>query len=688
MPEGIICCRWDDRLGVVLEAKYPDDIVAGLSDDDLLTIFSTHAMSEAAGILSMRIKRFSICSYYTGVPESEEESQFFVALILGENENPNSFEESLTEIAQMIIDSFGKPGFDEFYVECFDRVSKMKEISEEQRYAFIFRDDVRNLMLTKLSDGAMTKEGLAKWLSKEVEREVTDVDGLLAPLMKTDLVTELNISKGKKVSLEYVFLLRDVALIRTPHVEIFKAAKSGQMPAELKDKYIEKVEKFFKKYRISSQDARIIAEFISNPDTYDIIKVLREGYMTREEIAPKIGREMPNLDRNLKKLAEDDVILPLKDKKQRVWIFLLSDIQAVTFFPEYMVDVIRRRWKEGTIAKEIALKHLELLRAEYISTQAPKFRKKMFEAIQTNFDAAQANVRRKKLDQAASNLEVCSTQAYDMGERKLGAEITNAAKLMREDKDKYIEEEWETDKEKILEFFESIKKSLEEAVTKKPKEKKTLEVKDKVKASAKAKELEDGKGKEIQEKLVIQKEAFSLSASTDGSTPAPSPTPPRREPEPEPPSAAPPRTEPEPEPPSAAPPKKEAATAPKDIKSQISAVEKEIKELRKEKDNVGAAEKMSQLAELYKANGDIKRAQQIYDEQNKLTIATLKALQTDLIKKAKAAEKSKDWEAAANLYGECKAISSNLFKAGQMSESENVKEFTNLENKARSKIGQ
>lgn len=681
MPEGIICCRWDDRLGVVLEAKYPDDIVAGLSDDDLLTIFSTHAMSEAAGILSMRIKRFSICSYYTGIPESEEESQFFVALILGENENPNSFEESLTEIAQMIIDSFGKPGFDEFYVECFDRVSKMKEISEEQRYAFIFRDDVRNLMLTKLSDGAMTKEGLAKWLSKEVEREVTDVDGLLAPLMKTDLVTELNISKGKKVSLEYVFLLRDVALIRTPHVEIFKAAKSGQMPPELKDKYIEKVEKFFKKYRISSQDARIIAEFISNPDTYDIIKVLREGYMTREEIAPKIGREMPNLDRNLKKLAEDDVILPLKDKKQRVWIFLLSDIQAVTFFPEYMVDVIRRRWKEGTIAKEIALKHLELLRAEYISTQAPKFRKKMFEAIQTNFDAAQANIRRKKLDQAASNLEVCSTQAYDMGERKLGAEITNAAKLMREDKDKYIEEEWETDKAKILEFFESIKKSLEEAVTKKPKEKKVLEVKDKVKASAKAKELEEGKGKEIQEKLVVQKEAFSLSASTDGSTPAPSPTPPRREPEPAP---APPRREP----PSVAPPEKEAATAPKDIKSQISAVEKEIKDLRKQKDNVKAAEKMSQLAELYKANGDIKRAQQIYDEQNKLTIATLKALQTDLIKKAKDAEKSKDWESAANLYGECKAISSNLFKAGQMSESENVKEFTNLENKARSKIGQ
>ena len=59
---------------------------------------------------------------------------------------------------------------------------------------------------------------------------------------KTELVTELNISKGKKVSLEYVFLLRDVALIRTPHVDVFKAAKAGQMDPELREKYQKAVE--------------------------------------------------------------------------------------------------------------------------------------------------------------------------------------------------------------------------------------------------------------------------------------------------------------------------------------------------------------------------------------------------------------------------------------------------------------
>ncbi|MHA1757893.1 MAG: hypothetical protein ACTSVV_14045 [Promethearchaeota archaeon] len=635
-------------------------------------------MTESAGILSMRIKRFSIVSYYTGIPEDEAESQYFVALVLNENENPNTYEESLTEIAKMIIDAVGKPGFQDFYIECFDRVSKMKEISEEQRYAFIFRDDVRNLLLTKLTDGPMTKEGLAKWLSKEVEREVTDIDGLLAPLLKTDLVTELNISKGKKVSLEYVFLLRDVALIRAPHVEIFKAAKSGQMDPELREKYQKEVEKFFKTYRITTQDTRTIAEYISNPDTYDIIKVLRQGYMTREEIAPKIGREMPNLDRLLKRMAEDKIILPIKDKKQRVWIFLLSDIQAITFFPEYMVDVIRRRWKEGTIAKEIALKHLELLRAEYIATQAPKFRKKMFEAILSNFETAESNIKKKKLDLAASNLEVCSTQAFDMGERKLGAELTNAAKLLREDKEKYLEEQWEKDRATILEFFENIKKSLEEAQAKAPKKKKSLELKEKEAGpSEKAAELEAGKGKELKKEITKAKEEFSLTATVNKEA-VPSvetKTPEKKKP---PKAKAPPSKPTEPPQPS--------AEVKSDITSQIKDLEVQIKQYKKQKDMVKVAESLAKLANLYKEAGDMKKAQEIYEEQNRVTIDTLRQLQADLIKKAKKAEKDKNWEEAANLYKECREISSNLFKAGQMSEAEKVKEFTALENKCRSKI--
>ena len=273
MARGIILCRWDDRLGVVLEAKYPGNVADSLGDDDLLTIFSTHAISEKAGVMAMRIKRVNIISYYSGLPEGERTSQFVVALILEPDENPSPFEEGLVEISKMLIPAVGKPKFDEFFAESFDRISKYVSISEEQRYSFIFRDNTRRLLLERLANGPMTKEGLAKWLSKEIGEEITDIEGLLAPLRKTELIEEMNISKGKKVNLEYIFLIRDVAVIRTPHVALFKAAKENQMAADLRDKYIDDVLKFFKEYRITGQDTVLIANIISDPDQYDILRI-------------------------------------------------------------------------------------------------------------------------------------------------------------------------------------------------------------------------------------------------------------------------------------------------------------------------------------------------------------------------------------------------------------------------------
>ena len=145
--------RWDDRLGVVLEAKYPGNVADSLGDDDLLTIFSTHAISEKAGVMAMRIKRVNIISYYSGLPEGERTSQFVVALILEPDENPSPFEEGLVEISKMLIPAVGKPKFDEFFAESFDRISKYVSISEEQRYSFIFRDNTRRLLLERLLMG-------------------------------------------------------------------------------------------------------------------------------------------------------------------------------------------------------------------------------------------------------------------------------------------------------------------------------------------------------------------------------------------------------------------------------------------------------------------------------------------------------------------------------------------------------
>ena len=812
MVKGMIMARWDDRLGVVLEAKYPETVTQGFTDDDYLTIFSTHAMSERAGFLAMRIKRLNLASYYSGIPENEGQDQYYVALLLDPQEDPNPFEERLSETARMLIPMVGKPQFDEFFSDSFMRLVKMKEITEEQRFAFIFQDKIRYLMLEKLASGPMTKDGLAKWLSKEVEREVTDIDGLLGPLGKTGLITEINISKGKKVTLEYVFLMRDIAAIRVPAIEIYKAAKGGQMPANLQKPYMDECEKFFKQYRVSANDARIIAGYIADPDKYEIIKVLRKEYLTKVELPPKLAREVQNLDAHLKELSENNIIYAHQDKKKNIWLMLKSDIIFPSFFPDYMIDVIRRRWKEGTIAKEIAIQHLELLRAAYIATENPKYKMKIVLRVEVVMKQVEKDVGAKNYEQAATSLDEIAQLMRDMAEREAGEMITTVGKNMREDKGKYVSEKWEEDRAKILKEIERTHKETEE-MGKRKKEAKLEFKAEKKGASEKGEKLEKGKkaggaaegykapesldqaieelggeeepvpvapapeekkgkgkkpaeekkkpeAKKPEAKPPVAPPAAVEEAETEaeeskskkpekkkpveekkGKAKKPEPKKPEAKPpeappaeveeaevppaEPEapaavpakgkgkkaapfvaapaaekakgkkeatkPPSAppatpAPGKTPPKPVPPpplakpaAKAPPAKPAAKAAPvgDVNKKIKELETKLKAAQKANDQAGVAECYADMAKCYDAMGNKKKADELRATQIDVTKKALIALRKDLENDAKQAEDGEDYAKAAELYGQCKKISQELYKNGEMKEQDNVKAFSN-----------
>ena len=96
--------------------------------------------------------------------------------------------------------------------------------------------------------------------------------------------------------MEYVFLVRDVCALRTPNIDQFTAARQGQVPPELADKYIDVVTKFFENYRITGRDSVLISKYISDPDYYEIIKVLREGYVAAAELPMKIEKEVKHIE--------------------------------------------------------------------------------------------------------------------------------------------------------------------------------------------------------------------------------------------------------------------------------------------------------------------------------------------------------------------------------------------------------
>lgn len=55
------------------------------------------------------------------------------------------------------------------------------------------------------------------------------------------------------------------------------------------------------------------------------------------------------------------------EKDSIKWLFLLTDVRFNTFFPEYLVETIREKLTTNQINKYIALRHLELLKEQYLS---------------------------------------------------------------------------------------------------------------------------------------------------------------------------------------------------------------------------------------------------------------------------------------------------------------------------------
>jgi hypothetical protein len=352
-------------MGVNVDAKYPENVLEGLSDDDILTLFTTHALGGEAGILSMTMQRINVVSYYTGKPKDETESQFIVALFLSEGEEPKKYEEYLLTISENLIRTSGMDGFMDFFVDCYEAAITNPSITEEQIFATILRDEINQFILELLREGPITKFELAKYLSKELNRRITEVDPYLAPFVRNKFIEHYAISEGGRVTSEYIFLIKDIDVLRSPTLNIAINLYYYKTESQIRLNFQKALDDFFSKYEPSPNDKDLLVDFLSNPGTYEIIRILRQGFVKSDELISRMGFEMRNIYNNLERLGNSNIVVPIKDEYGQIWLFLLCDIHAVSIFPEFMVDTINKSWDKGVLEDEIALKHLDFLRREY-----------------------------------------------------------------------------------------------------------------------------------------------------------------------------------------------------------------------------------------------------------------------------------------------------------------------------------
>jgi hypothetical protein len=362
MPKGIVTVRWDDTQGTVLKAKHPQDLQ--LTADEMMRIFTSHAMGEGrAGFMSMKLEAMNIASYYTGLA-ARGEPQYFIALVLGSDEDAGIFEEPLTETAKDLLKKLDSSSYHDFLVKGYDQLSAYVKLTGEQRLAMIMLDPVRKLIFKRLTEGSLSKIELQEWLEQELGTQVSDLDLLLVPLLRANLVKKAVV---EGMTGDSIFLVRDMFAALVPPETIMTRILRGDIKGDIARTGRSLISDFFKKRTSSEEDAGGIPEILTNNELYEVIIRLRIDVLGEEELGKQLNKSLKEVEKPLRNLMKIGIVGELSSKDEDSLFILKADPQIQVFYPEYMIDRVRAKWASGEISKEMALKHLKLLRDEYLA---------------------------------------------------------------------------------------------------------------------------------------------------------------------------------------------------------------------------------------------------------------------------------------------------------------------------------
>lgn len=359
MPKGIAVIKWDDKEGVILEAKYPENLK--IEQDEIMRIYTSHAMGEGRpGLLSIKLSGAdNVLSYFTGI---DVEVQFAIAILLDIDEDTNWFEDPLLESINNIITNVGTEKFKDILSKTFIYIVKSSKLTQEQIYAYILKDYKMTKLFEILKEGPLTIVDLKERLEKELGETVSNMDSLLSHLIRGKLIIRDFVKEGK---VENIFLIRDFYGTRLPPYDIISKVQSKKFSSVLANDFIQNLLEYFQVYTPSAKDIERLAELITNPIYYDLITILRKQPILSEEIAKQSDFDKEEIEEVYHTLLRLKIIAEFKDHKLKKWTLLTSDIKFHTFFPSYLLENLRNLLRLRKIERTLAIKHFELLEKNY-----------------------------------------------------------------------------------------------------------------------------------------------------------------------------------------------------------------------------------------------------------------------------------------------------------------------------------
>ncbi|MFX0083072.1 MAG: hypothetical protein ACFE94_15090 [Candidatus Hodarchaeota archaeon] len=373
MAHGFIITEWTEDQGLIVKLSYPENLEIDL--DDMMRIFYAHITGAgAAGNVLVRLEkaRSNVSSYFTGI---ESDMPVMINLMLELGEDPEMFGEAvlqevnrdllnyLKQISTNVSESYEIVKKINLYLKnTLILLDRLKNLSKEQRLAQIYSSEKARTILEALQEKALSRRELQGIIEEKLQKIIPNLEYILDPFIKTGLIMQDWVEGDTDITL---FLLTDFAIFRTPAAKLIEDAKKNLPSPKLATEYLDEVSGFFTNYNPNLEDNLKIARTIMNPDNYDYITLFRERAYPLNKIPKGPGESMNQIGSFLKAMEDDQILKIIKDEKDTAWVFLLTDVVAHTFYPEYLIEKIRKDSIEGKLKKNVAIKHLEFLEQVY-----------------------------------------------------------------------------------------------------------------------------------------------------------------------------------------------------------------------------------------------------------------------------------------------------------------------------------
>jgi len=359
MPVGFIFMRWDEKAGNEILAKYPEDL--DVSNRTLMQVFHTHEYTGEPGMISLMVGTTNIASYYTGL-----ESNYCILVVLGLGEDPDEYEGSLADVAQILLQNIEGNKFLKLSPTVYQHIRDYPFFNSEQQLIYLYQNEIKRGIITRLRDeGIVSKSELITWLKQTYPDGFGDIDLTLFEFVQKDFIQMLSVKDERSVIL---FLINDPLMFRIPPFKILKNPFGKGLPKNFEATYINSCDLFFQSYNPSEEDNVKVINILNEPQTYELINLLRDRVISKENFEKLKKSGIKDIEDIISALLETKLIISFQDMGGIEYYALLTDFFIENFIPEYILNNLNSYLENRTKSNHVLSKYLNLLEEAYIDS--------------------------------------------------------------------------------------------------------------------------------------------------------------------------------------------------------------------------------------------------------------------------------------------------------------------------------